>query len=448
MVANDVPELSRSLSNFELEQTLLAGLLKYPDLLCQIEYKLQDKFFASPKCKCIFNIIKKFYANNPLEILTPRTMISLISDAKVKDIMLIKQLCLLIFQKEVDRAEVCHITDKIKHYYMLRVAHNGAIVIGKILNNGQDINQIRNAIADLHSDITFDDNQILQSEWSSNTDSFINELILRNQNPGKYRGVPTGIAEWDEHTFGLLPEEFGCILLPSGKGKTCFVLMVALHNALIGNNTLLLTIESSKFAMERRLHSSLSGVPHEVLRKANFTEEDIKKILSAQKSRPTMGRIDIVDIPQGPTPMLVQNLINRYKIKHPIHVVCIDYMNIMQTDDGVDAMYDWKAQLTLSKRLKEIARYSKIAIWSALQQADDGGAAFAKYIRQNVDVLLTAVDLDEGFRKLINLKTREADPNREFYIRSDFSTMRFDTGERPTKLQIDMWKVLANAEKE
>lgn len=436
------------LSDIGVEKRLMAGLLKYPELYTNIKRKLTEKMFSSDKVCLIYHLVCQFYDANPLVTLNTGVVIQLIKNNKPKNERLVFEIVKQIYQhfNQIDKAETLILADKIKYLYRWRILIQACANVTHEATNGADLDKAINTISQAHSEILLETASITSGEWATDLNQRIDDIIQRKKNPRINRGVPIPIKELDEFIGGLKKQELMAVTLKPGHGKTAYLCNAALNAALRGYNVLFFTIESSKSHIQYRIDSAFTQINHEQFRLATIDSDGIKKWaseISLRKSQ--LGRIEIIDIPDNVTPAIIQSLIREYEPKFKIDLVLIDYMNIMSTNMSIGGMYDWKLQTLISLELKRVARLCDIPILTAIQQSEDGDAAFARYIKQNLDYLLTTTAPNNvlgqmGYEELSFLKGREVDATKRFWIHKDFSTMRFDTGKRPTAMEIESAK--------
>ena len=67
-------------------------------------------------------------------------------------------------------------------------------------------------------------------------------------------------------------------------------------------------------------------------------------------------------------------------------VAVVDYLNQIVVEGGANDQFDWKPQIVISKKLKELARKHDIVMVSPYQIDDSGGTRFAKGILDAADI--------------------------------------------------------------
>lgn len=202
--------------------------------------------------------------------------------------------------------------------------------------------------------------------------------IIQNKidNPNTV-GVPTGIDKFDEKSGGLLFGEFGIIIGQSGIGKS-----VALENFAInawlphlnlnnkGHNVLYVSLEMTKHQLQFRADARLANILSSKFRTGKeFSKKDLsrwgKTIKELKGSTDNFFHIEY--IPSGCTVEDVEILTERIqdKYKDEVHLVCIDYLNIM----GSNKTWEFQAQIAweIKDLCAEFNAGKGLAIWTANQ---------------------------------------------------------------------------------
>ena len=148
----------------------------------------------------------------------------------------------------------------------------------------------------------------------------------------------------------------------------------------------------------------LSGVPPKRIRSGNLSLEEKQKIAKVRAGMTKDGAEDLLkkfeetqDFQKfeeelmarplsdnrlitidNPSPSLIQidATIAKYKnvFKEKLTVVVVDYINQIAEKDG----YDWKTQIEIAKRLKEMSRKHEVVMVTPFQTDEDGGVRFSK----------------------------------------------------------------------
>ena len=198
-----------------------------------------------------------------------------------------------------------------------------------------------------------------------------------------------------------------------GSGKSIIVDNIGANQYSSGNIGLIFSIEMRRVEVFNRMLSILSGVSNKNIRNGTLSEaeyvqlaitranmfKDSKYILEEflekkdfrafetkliKNHKLTDNQIIIVD-DQKLTLSSIDAIITKQKAKHGslVKTAVIDYVNQIHLDQD---QYDWKAQIMLSKRLKDIARKHDISIISPYQIDKSGEARFSKGLLDAADL--------------------------------------------------------------
>jgi replicative DNA helicase len=142
-------------------------------------------------------------------------------------------------------------------------------------------------------------------------------------------GVPTGFADLDEMTSGLQPSDLIIIAARPSMGKTSLVLNMAQHVGTKTDMTVgLFSLEMSKEQLFLRLLTSEARIDAHRLRGGFLGERDWGKLSQAIGTL-SEARIYIDDTPSiGVLEMRAK--CRRLKAEHNLHLVVVDYIQLMQ----------------------------------------------------------------------------------------------------------------------
>jgi replicative DNA helicase len=107
-------------------------------------------------------------------------------------------------------------------------------------------------------------------------------------------------------------------------------------------------------------------------------------------------------------------------------VAVVDYLNQIVLEGGMD-QFDWKPQVVISKKLKDLARKHDIVMVSPYQIDSTGEARFAKGILDAADIALL-MNAHPKETQSIGFKTTKIRGGREMDVTSgiDWDTLRID----------------------
>lgn len=199
----------------------------------------------------------------------------------------------------------------------------------------------------------------------------------------------------------------------SGKSVTCSNLMINQYE--MGNTSAYFTIEMIASETLQRNMSILANVSHQNLKNGKLTDEEMLKVVKARAGMFIDADQFVTDFIQDRDQYkfeesLVRNCtlqdaqmiiiddralsitaldlhLGKIKAKYgdKFTLAAVDYLNQIVVEGGSD-QFDWKPQIVISKKLKELARKHDIAIVSPYQIDDKGETRFAKGILDAADI--------------------------------------------------------------
>jgi replicative DNA helicase len=173
------------------------------------------------------------------------------------------------------------------------------------------------------------------------------------QHKGLVTGVPTGFLDLDEMTSGLQPSDLVLVAARPSMGKTSFVLNIAQH---VGTSTTMtvgfFSLEMSKEQLFMRMLTSEARIDAHRFRSGFLSEKDYGR-LSHALGVLAEARVFIDDTASiGVLEMRAKA--RRLKAEHGLHLLIIDYIQLMQ---GRGRFESRQAELaSISRSLKGLAK--------------------------------------------------------------------------------------------
>lgn len=234
---------------------------------------------------------------------------------------------------------------------------------------------------------------------------FMNDYITIDEKELLAR-VPLGLSnDFDQFSMGLALSEFMLIGGFRGSGKSIICSNIACNQYLQGNSSLYFSIEMRGREIFERNLAILSEIPAKKLRSGNLTDEerwrvaqiragmtrdkaedlledfqkhkDLNKFEQELKKRPLnySNQLITIDNPRLTLANIDATIANfKNKLGDSLNVVIVDYINQIAEKDA----YDWKVQIELAKRLKEIARKHEVVMVAPYQTDEEGRAKFSR----------------------------------------------------------------------
>ena len=156
----------------------------------------------------------------------------------------------------------------------------------------------------------------------------IDQLEEAQKNQGRLIGVPSGFVELDRKTRGFKPGQMIVIGARPGAGKTAIAGNIIAYTALeAGLPVGVFTLEMTKEEYHKRLLSSCSGVPSDVLEDGTMNQEQFKNV-SLTLSRLSGSKIVIED-KSGLTINQLAARARRMVHRHKIKLLVVDYLQLL-----------------------------------------------------------------------------------------------------------------------
>jgi replicative DNA helicase len=239
-----------------------------------------------------------------------------------------------------------------------------------------------------------------------------------------------------------------------GSGKSITSSNIFINQYENGNSSIYFSIEMTAYEVMERNLSILANVDLQRLKQNKLTDEEVLKVVKAragmfQESDQTVldflrhrdrfkfeeqlvrnhqlkpdNQMIIVD-DRDLTISSIDLHIGKAKAKFgdKLQVVVVDYLNQIVIE-GAD-MYDWKPQIEVSKKLKNLARKYEVVLVSPYQIDATGEARFAKGILDAADIALVMEAHDKS-SNAISFETTKIRGGKEMKFTSpiDWETLR------------------------
>lgn len=287
-------------------------------------------------------------------------------------------------------------------------------------------------------------------DWTRSVDRRLAEYAQIKGHPGGLTGVPTPWPGLNELTQGMNPGDLWILAARLGRGKTWFLLKMAVEAWLAQANPLIVSMEMPRERIERRLDAIWAKVPYKALRRGLLGIHAEDHYTESLESLRAAAPLHIVTRKRVKTPQDIGILVEQLNPG----VVLVDGFYKMRPSGGAKFRAHWERMVDLIDELQEFAQDKSVPVLVSTQfnreqtrksgkgrkkeskGDDDAGVedlAFSDAIAMNADVVLALLwpdDLraaDEICLKL--LKNRE-DERKAWSMKFDLESMEFDeTGE-------------------
>jgi replicative DNA helicase len=296
-------------------------------------------------------------------------------------------------------------------------------------------------------------------------------LLFRNPEMLEKERVYLGLNNtFDAVLGGVARQELVLIGGKRGSGKSITSSNIFINQYEAGNSCLYFSIEMTAMEVMERNLAILAGVNHQNLKQNKLTDEEVLKVVKARagmfqeadetvleflrhrdrfKFEETLVRnyrlkpdnqmiiVDDRELTVGAIDLHVGKM--KAKFGDKLAVVVVDYVNQIVME-GTD-QYDWKPQIEISKKLKNLARKYEIVLVSPYQIDASGEARFAKGILDAADIALV-MEAHDKEKQAISFETTKIRGGKEmrFTCPIDWDTLKIspqsiDTPETPEKVK-------------
>jgi replicative DNA helicase len=179
------------------------------------------------------------------------------------------------------------------------------------------------------------------------------------QHKGLVTGVPTGFVDLDEMTSGLQPSDLVLVAARPSMGKTSFVLNIAQHVGTATDMTVgFFSLEMSKEQLFMRMLTSEARIDAHRFRTGFLNEKDYGRLSHALG---TLAEAKVfIDDTASIGVLEMRAKARRLKAEHGLHMLIIDYIQLMQ---GRGRFESRQAEIaSISRSLKGLAKELHVPI--------------------------------------------------------------------------------------
>ena len=237
---------------------------------------------------------------------------------------------------------------------------------------------------------------------------------LENQQGG-FTGVPSGFTDLDRLTSGFQPSDLVIIAARPAMGKTSLALNIAQHVGIKTEKTVgVFSLEMSKQALFLRMLTSEARIDAHKFRGGFLGSEEYKKMSEALN---TLGEAKVfIDDSTSVSVLEMRAKARRLKSEHGLHLLIIDYLQLMQ---GRGRFENRNLELaSISRSLKGLAKELEVPVvaLSQLSRAPESRSEHRPQLsdlresgalEQDADVVLFIYREDQYDRKPENENTAE-----------------------------------------
>jgi replicative DNA helicase len=195
--------------------------------------------------------------------------------------------------------------------------------------------------------------------------SIVASTFSRLESPdGDARSVFSGFVDLDEKTNGFKPSELIIVAGRPSMGKTSFSMSIVQHAAIQGKTIAIFSLEVARDQLVQNLLCSFAQLESDRVRKKSLSTDEWNQLI-AQGERLSELQIFIDDSP-GLSPMTLKAKARRLHARHPLDLIVIDYLQLMEADDSRGDSRQQEVS-TISRSLKGLARELRVPVLTLSQ---------------------------------------------------------------------------------
>ena len=358
-----------------LEEMIIAYSIKHTMFLEQIlphlstsSYKTKS-YFQDPKNQMVFNLISRWYGKYK-SVPNLKEAKSIIENINEDDD--IKLYCNTLLNKyyieDVSTYNDEFIKEETKKF-IKQAKMIEAFMLAQVDLEKNDYNHLVEQINEANISI-FENKKNVSSISSTTSIDLITELLDKEQNIKK---ISTGYPDFDKALDdGFRPSNLYIFAAISGGGKSILLLQFALNAVKKGNRVLYISLEMDETTIQNRINLNLLPETYTDKQTFNLTYklnkqtvcDDIKNAFTSLSGELVINYADNLGI----TCNEFKKLLNKEKFD----MLVVDYMGIMNTNDGKNQEQAHFKYKQITEELREIAKVYGIPVITANQLNADG----------------------------------------------------------------------------
>jgi replicative DNA helicase len=346
------------------ERMVLAAILTTNSLLSEAEEFVRPEHFADDRHRAIFRAMQVLAEHDrPIDLITVRDELQTsIGIEKARGIAYLASL----LDGTPMVTSLAHWANIVREKALRRAV----IALGqRLVQSAGDESLATNVVIDSHSQQL---NRILDAQavgYSKHIAVVVKEaqaaLDVFMQSGSGVTGVPTGLSDLDRLTSGFQPGTLNIVAARPSRGKTVFVMQVAIAAATAGFKGLCFSLEMPPDAVV--LRSLLSDAEVDKWHDLKFAHDELRG-RSLQKVAAAGGRMASLplwfDPRESPTLTDIRTHCRKYQATHGLDFVVIDYLQRIPVDNKVDRHIGIG---DIAQGLKSLSRQLKVPVIAACQ---------------------------------------------------------------------------------
>lgn len=362
-------------SNEEMEQAVVLAVITQSSAMNEIAGRLRPDMFVNSNYRLVYRAMLALHEREAdIDLFSVENEMRLLEPAQFKEIGGLN----FIADDMLTIRSAAHIKTYAAHVIRCWVLRRLTALLKEhiLAANVPDVD-VMSLLSQIHTDV-----QKLEEFFAvSSTTHLVSEVsgqvlsaIYKEQQQrlaGENQQISTGIVEFDHYLGGLFRGEELVLAGRPSMGKTAIALHMAVSAAREGKRVCFFSLEMTERQLISRLLCTLSGVEPDKLRFQSLTAEERAKL---DKAREELDRLPLhLDYCSGCTVEEIRAKCMVLNRKHPLAVIFVDYLNLVQvTNAGKGEVRD-----TMDLALGDVVRRIK----GLVMELDMAGVVLAQLNR-------------------------------------------------------------------
>lgn len=325
----------------EIEKYTIVGILKYKDLIGEIESSVDESFYDHAVFKACFKVIKqRRRSQQPVNGVIIADSLKKMGVA-FNDGLDIGDFLDSLFHVELSQKGALDYFQELKQMHLRKEIYRIGTELRKISERYPDLNEVEllsMANEVFNKKLTLQNVDLQPEDLFAGTTDIIETLAL---NPKEESGIATPYPSFNRFFGGLLDEEIYAFLSRPGHGKSTILNDIAHKVAMADDNikVLILDTEMPTERMRLRKAAAITGIPLWYLKTGNFLSNSAyKKIWYEKKDefKRLEGRVSHLHVPGVETQRII-SMARRWRYGHikPDNqpIIIYDYIKLTGEED-------------------------------------------------------------------------------------------------------------------
>ena len=350
-----------------IEKSLTSGISEEHFVFVEGNYK-------NSMTKKIFTYIKDYYKASGGSLFTSFVLESKIVEEAIPDKGRGRLMTLWadIESIDADPNNLHEVIHQIKNRHCLRILKEMfADGLNELETTGVSgaVNIIQDKLEKINEQMNEFASDIHNIDVSESAEYFREEYTKRVQQPELFHGIPCGLENIDNRTFGFLPGQIIVFLAPSSGGKSVMLLNSAVHaNTVAKKNVLYMSFEMNSWLCMLRHISLQYEIPYNQLKNVELTKQELNKLIEKMQAKKDGPYFEYDVNMEDPTPDYIDSRIrDLIATKGKPDLLVVDYIGNMTIRNAPQNAKDYELQSKAVQELFKMAKRYNIPIITAQQ---------------------------------------------------------------------------------